>query len=161
MRRFLCIILAVSSLLALVSCSVAPPISCVEIVEAMLSKQDSTDGRLYFIGASSPDQVLTKSLMTALFDESVLGYFYLDAEGKSAVDDCAVFLSPTGICELFVFRAADSHNTPSLARLCLSRLDSLNQQISTGKVGIIDNYVLLAICKSPDEALKAAKGIIK
>lgn len=149
----------------LLSCSAQPPVACTEVLDAMRLSANSPDGRVYFIGSDTADKVLTSQLMSSLLGESALGYFYLDAEGKSAVDDCAVFLSPTGTCELFVFRCADSRDCPSLARLCLSRLSLLSGRDGFveggGRVSVIDNYVILAVCESPDAALDTAKRVIK
>ena len=131
----------------------------------MRTAAGSPEGRTYLVRAETPDKALTEELMTSLFGQAVLGYFLLDAEGKSAVDDCAALLTPGGACELIVFRCTDSRDTPSLARLCLSRLDSLRQQdyllTDGGHVYVIDNYVILAVCDSPDSVRKAAMSVIK
>lgn len=165
MKKILCFTLIVLLLATLISCAPQPPLPCRQVLSTLRSTTELSDGREYFLGAETPSESLTREIVTALFDESVLGYFSIDAEGKSAVDDCAVFLSSKGTGELHVFRCSDSRDTSSLARLCLARLDLLRHRAdlssSDGRVAVVDNYVILAACPNSDRVISAARGVIK
>ncbi|MBQ9162897.1 MAG: hypothetical protein IJX74_06440 [Clostridia bacterium] len=171
MKKALCFALIFALLSAFASCSPAPPSDCADVLAAMCKAADSLpSGRVYSTDSQSPDGVLTESLMRSLFGESALGYFYIDAEGKSAVDSCAVFIpSSQDACELAVFRCTRSNICPSVARLCLSRLDALrhgksspeNQAaLASAKVCILENYVILAVHPDPDALIREAKSIV-
>ncbi len=175
LMNIICTLLAVSLLLLTCACHAKPkpPVSAINVLQAMLSVAAPPDGMVRSLTAENDNQVLPLDLLTALYGPSTRQWYEDGARG--VLDDGAVFLSTAmHPFEIAVFRCIDQGDIlggmASVFGICSARLDMIKNAwkktdyasyTEKGMVTYVGNYVLLIMCDNPDDVIKAAEKAIR